>query len=201
VRFHPRLPAILLVAISWIALASPGRAFSILPDPVSVELSGQFQAQLTLIDTIQGAPPAGGLVLEGSIGASDTVLVFHGSATGNTDLIGAIGIASNELPAPSAVGWIPGSGSTVNFALIGFNSTFGAFAAINFADVPAPPRVNFFVSYPSIGATPVGFTVGVIGNFFIVTSEAQLVPEPRTSLLAGAALVALLGLARRLWKP
>jgi hypothetical protein len=203
VRFHPRLPAILLVAISWIALASPGRAFSILPDPITVELTGQFQAQLTLIGTIQGASPAGGLVLQGSIGAGDTVLVFHGSATGNTDLIEAIGIASNELPMPSAVGWIPGSGSTVNFATIGFNSAFGPFAAINFvAAVPAsPPRVNFFVSYPSIGATPLGFTVGVIGNFFIVTSEAQLVPEPRVSLLAGAALVTLLGLARRLWKP
>jgi hypothetical protein len=129
--------SILLSAL--LRCASPAaRALSIAPNPVPFD-SGVSSGSYTLVDVAVGLP-SGGVVLDGSVGASDTTLVLRMDLATGAGALGAclgvtLGAAPSDPPLPvTGAGWIPGALVDASFA------TISAGEYVLFTNVPESRR-------------------------------------------------------------
>lgn len=183
-------------------VAAPAYGLSIIPNPVSLNNAG-IVGSIELVDVVTGLP-AGGVVGDGTVGASDTTLVFEADvvAAAPFDSWGVIVVGLRPVGggmafiAPTATGGIPPDVNLDEGVIVGNTAHFqGLVDEGSSSDL-------FFVSY----ASPIA-TDGSLELFFragsgvnLADGLALIVPEPgMAGLLAlGAALVGVqLGRGRR----
>jgi len=136
------------------------------PEPVTVDIgSGAVvEISLTLVETILGSAPSGGTVLAGSIGASDTVLVFElGAASPIFFEAVSASIKSGSVIVfdfPNvAVGYMAGAGIDI----VGFlwPITCGGYC-VTFDNSPGIATDRFFFYGPGEG--PLGSMLGPLAD-------------------------------------
>lgn len=193
-------PALVLLAVLQLGVALPTHGLGMTPNPLEVALppSGDIHFQLELIDDVIGLP-AGGVVLDGAVGASDVTLVFRLTAIGlgppDLDWTYPFPGGSPVMPANTAVGTLPGPDVDVDFGVAGIG--IGTGGGITYGDIEAEPLDPFFLSFDDsvIGAEIVFGTLSGFIKFPTVT----IVPEPSFPVVAVAlcALAARCGPGRR----
>lgn len=188
------LKPLLFASIALALGAVPASGLSILPNPVPVNQFGII-GSIELVDVLTGLP-AGGVVGDGTVGASDTTLVFEAHVVEsfpfdawNLVALRLRPVGGTSFVVPTATGGI-GTDFSLDYGFIGANGT-----AIFLGEVLEGETSNeFFVSY----ASPIA-TDGSLELFFqagegvsFARATALVVPEPGTSLLlaVGTGLIA-----------
>ena len=182
-------------SLAAIALLSPApsAALSVTPDPMEFDLSGVgpvniLRGEVDFLGMATGLP-AGGSVLDGSVGASDVSLLFDVSVSSDSDffLVDIVLIAFD--PTVTAVGSLPGAG-------IGFSGTVSPtvadFVFLEQLD-PGEATNPFFVSFS-------GLAPGDLLQFetvFGLLDSVTVVPEPATASLLGLGVAVLAARRRR----
>ena len=193
---------IFLSAAGILALGAPAAsALSIIPNPVSLNGSG-IVGSIELVDVVTGLP-AGGVVGDGSVGASDTTLVFEADVVASSPfdawtfiLLGLRAVGGGSFVAPTATGGVdPDFNLDEGFIQAGNDAKFtGSVAEGTTSD-------RFFVSYAGPIATDGSLELFIRAGEGITFTDgtALVVPEPGTALLLalGAALTAALSVRAR----
>ena len=166
-------------------VAAPASGLSIIPNPVSLNNAG-IVGSIELVDVVTGLP-AGGVVGDGTVGASDTTLVFEADVVASSPFdawgfifLGLRLVGGSSFIAPTATGGVdPDFNLTEGFIQAGNSAIFtGGVDEGTTSDL-------FFVSYASPLATD-----GSLELFFragegitFADGTALVVPEPGTALL------------------
>jgi hypothetical protein len=189
------LAAALALLVLW---SRPTSALTILPNPVPLDNSNGIVGSIQLLDIVTGLP-TGGVVGDGSVGASDTTLVFaaHNVESFPSDFWNIVTVrletvAGGSAIAPAAIGIVPPE-TNLSADLIGptglaqFGASLGEGETSN----------AFFVSYPgplaADGSLQIRVAAGEGVNFAFGT--ALVIPEPTGTLLIALGGIPLL--ARR----
>jgi hypothetical protein len=129
------------------------------PDPATFAgggVAGEFEFEGAFEDL-----PLGAVVLAGVVGPDDLVLTFRVRSTGFVAIDG-VGVATGELPAPSAAGRIPGGGIPVVSASLSNLAAFGPTAIFDvLGSLGVGTSERFFVALPAaaLGSPPFDFTL------------------------------------------
>ena len=159
------------------------------PDPLAVGGVPATTVNLTLTGDTIGLP-AGGSVLDGSVGAGDVVLIFSLGLSGLADLDWTYAVTSPVTPTITAVGTIPGPDVDIAAGVAG-NGGGLIVDSFVFGDSFDP----FFLSFD---ASPVGAEL-VFGTLsgFIKFPAVTFVPEPSTTVLFAVAASCMAASRRR----
>lgn len=176
-----------------VALGTPAAA-TIAPNPVDLMESTQLSARITLVGTTTGLP-AGALMMDGAVGASDVTLLFEVEyiASGISPLA-FVQIA--RTGGWTGMGWVPGPNE--DWSDFFSNSGFLGDTARFISDILFTGETSdvFFVSAASLAAgETLSFSFQGYHGVPYGTANASWVPEPATAALVAGGL-ALLGATR-----
>jgi hypothetical protein len=184
----------LLPSILAASLAAPALGLWIAPAPVPMPpytgVDPTFQAEAHVLAVFTGMP-TGGVLLAGSVAATDVTVVFDLELDAGAAQSGGFFVVTHpDAPTISwtGMGWIPGPDLDLTGAGIGSYATFGpaAFLApgqstdimfVSTAVLPVFADFEFVIVGASDGEEAVGF--------------ATVIPEPTTGLLLLAGIAAL----------
>jgi hypothetical protein len=182
--------------------ASPAFALTIIPNPVSLNASGIVRS-IELVDVVTGLP-VGGVVGDGSVGASDTTLVFQATVVESSPfdawgfiVLGLRLVGGSSFIAPTASGGIDPDSNLDEGDIRADNSVLflGTVDEGTTSD-------RFFVSYASPlatdGSLELLFVAGEAVN--LVQGVALIVPEPGTVLLLTLAKALTAARSMRPWR-
>lgn len=179
-----RIETFLSAAVILALGARSASALSIIPNPVSLNEVG-IVGSIALVDVVTGLP-AGGVVGDGSVGASDTTLVFQATVVESSPfnawafiVLGLRAVGGTSFIAPTATGGIDPD-FNLDQGQIRFDSAYftGTVDEGTTSDL-------FFVSYAgplaTDGSLELRFLAGEAVN--IADGTALIVPEPGIALL------------------
>jgi hypothetical protein len=178
--------AVLAACLAVAASALPAGALSITPDPVvfNLDLGGGvlLKGNFNFVGLVTGTP-GGGIVLDGSVAATDITLIFTAMVDSDSD----IGLATTYIfsspplassPVFSAVGTIPGAGVDVTDGFVGSSSATVHYDSPNELD-PGETSDAFFLSFSSIS---IGDQLGM-EYVVLPLGTMTVVPEPEMAAL------------------
>lgn len=181
-----RFQSLVLAPLALALGAQSASALSILPNPVPLNNAG-IVGSIELVDVVTGLP-TGGVVGDGTVGASDTTLVFEADVVASSpfDAWGFIVVSlqpagGGPFIAPTATGGIPPDFNLDEGTISGSSALFtGLIDEGTTSDL-------FFVSYASPLATDGSLELFFRAGEGITFADgfALIVPEPGTALLLG----------------
>jgi hypothetical protein len=184
-RFLSSFAAFVCVASLWMA---PAARAGMIPDPIEAIGTSGLIARFLFVGIASGLP-AGGIVLDGSVGAGDPTLLFTveylAASNAAVPQVAVNRLGGGSIP---AVGWVPGAATNWTAGVLPLSNLAFAQAA---ALAPGDATDVFFVAVPGLGvgeSFEFVFSASGVGSG---TGNAQWVPEPTTLALVGGGLALL----------
>lgn len=192
---HPIRPQLVIATLVLaVGVSSSAAGLTMSPNPLDVAV-GPFDFELLLTTDAIGLP-AGGVVLDGSVGASDTTLVFslaQGTSLNTLpDFDWEYTGSSPVMPVMTGIGTIPGPDADITFGGLTAGGLAGQIGfALGFEETLDP----FFVSF-STSPESAEIVFGTLSGF-VDFASVTIVPEPSVGLLVPAALFGVTASGRR----